>query len=208
MELSDFRATFYAVVGFLLCLNVVVAYDYYIAYSKVVVASKPALKVAPVVKSRKALAKNKVSSKRRNEKNEQLIKGVAKHFAHKFKIDQHDVERIVTTVFKESRSKEEATTIFGLISQESGFNKNAFNMGSYGLMQVYYNVHRDKISADKLLEIEPNIRAGIKIYRDCKSSYKDFTRTMGCYNGSLEYPDKLSKYASGVLAYKKASAIF
>lgn len=75
----------------------------------------------------------------------------------------------------------------GVVLKESRFDAGAVNAksGDYGLMQVNYRWHRDKVPArSALLDIDTNIRIGMNILQEyAKREKQDWARALRRYNG-------------------------
>ena len=121
---------------------------------------------------------------------------MSEYIADNYSISEAESRRIIQSVQKHARlMKIDPKIVFGIIRVESGFDRKAYNRGSYGLMQIQKKWHRDLIKGRDLLNIDVNIEVGTKIFKNCMEKHRaDVKRALLCYNGGGDpfYPKKIT----------------
>ena len=102
------------------------------------------------------------------------------------------------------RNKIDPTLVLAVMAIESGFNPYAQSpVGARGLMQVMTDVHMDKFGPDasRLTVLDPlaNLRAGVKVLRECVNRAGSVEGGLRLYVGAGNLPDD-GGYTDKVLA--------
>ena len=114
----------------------------------------------------------------------ETIPRLFKHYNRKLTITQLNT-MTDSVIVSGTKYKVSPLVIASIIVRESGARPNAISkVGDYGLMQVRYKVHRDKVkSAKALLNIETNIDIGTRIFADYYARRKTLYGALYRYSG-------------------------
>lgn len=114
----------------------------------------------------------------------ETITRLFKHYNRKLTITQLNT-MTDSVIVSGTKYKVSPLVIASIIVRESGARPNAISkVGDYGLMQVRYKVHRDKVkSAKALLNIETNIDIGTRIFADYYARRKTLYGALYRYSG-------------------------
>lgn len=149
---------------------------------------------------------------RRLTENETLRVALATQISKIYRIDRTSARTIVDTAVKVSDAYDvDPFIVLSIASVESSMNPKAqSSYGAAGLMQVYAPSHQkmlqdlgvdttDRLVAAETLmhDLETNLIAGTRIYRDYLKQYKTVPMALQAYNGAKS--DATKKYARKVL---------
>ena len=114
----------------------------------------------------------------------ETITRLFKHYNRKLTITQLNT-MTDSVIVSGTKYKVSPLVIASIIVRESGARPNAISKGGdYGLMQVRYKVHRDKVkSAKALLNIETNIDIGTRIFAGYYAKHKTLYGALYRYSG-------------------------
>ncbi|MBR0252671.1 MAG: lytic transglycosylase domain-containing protein [Synergistaceae bacterium] len=114
----------------------------------------------------------------------ETITRLFKHYNRKLTITQLNT-MTDSVIVSGTKYKVSPLVIASIIVRESGARPNVISKGGdYGLMQVRYKVHRDKVkSAKALLNIETNIDIGTRIFADYYARRKTLYGALYRYSG-------------------------
>ena len=114
----------------------------------------------------------------------ETITRLFKHYNRKLTITQLNT-MTDSVIVSGTKYKVSPLVIASIIVRESGAKPNAISKGGdYGLMQVRYKVHRDKVkSAKALLNIETNIDIGTRIFAGYYARRKTLYGALYRYSG-------------------------
>ena len=114
----------------------------------------------------------------------ETITRLFKHYNRKLTITQLNT-MTDSVIVSGTKYKVSPLVIASIIVRESGARPNVISKGGdYGLMQVRYKVHRDKVkSAKALLNIETNIDIGTRIFAGYYSRRKTLYGALYRYSG-------------------------
>lgn len=144
--------------------------------------------------------------------NETLRDALATQIRKIYRIDEKDARIIVDTAVKVSDAHDvDPFIVLSIASVESSMNPKAqSSYGAAGLMQVYAPSHRQmleglgvdttdqRVAVETLMhDLETNLVAGTRIYRQYLKQYKTVPMALQAYNGAKN--DATKKYARKVL---------
>ncbi|MBR0317210.1 MAG: lytic transglycosylase domain-containing protein [Synergistaceae bacterium] len=114
----------------------------------------------------------------------ETITNLFKHYNKNLTITQLNT-MIDSVIVSGAKYKVSPLVIASIIVRESGAKTNAISKGGdYGLMQVRYKVHRDKVkSAKDLLNISTNIDIGTRIFAGYYARQKTLYSALYRYSG-------------------------
>lgn len=122
-------------------------------------------------------------------------------------LSKENAQRIYDSVMKYCKSYNvEPTLVFAIMEQESTFNPNTVYQGAYGLMQIYYTTFDYfGITMGEVMDIDKNIRTGVKEISGNIRTYGNYTTALSAYNwgsGNVNKGKYNTKYANSVLRRK------
>lgn len=148
---------------------------------------------------------------------ESLQESLAAHIRRTYRISLTTAERIVRTAIEVSNDYDaDPLLLLGIIAKESSFNTKAKSgYGAAGLMQVYAPSHKQLLSelgvntqnrktVEKTLlsELDLNMTAGTRIFKQYERQYGSIEKALQAYNGARK--DSTFKYARKVMALRES----
>lgn len=146
-----------------------------------------------------------------------LQESLASHIRRTYRISLDTAEHIVRTAIEVSNEYDaDPLLVLGIIAKESSFNTKAKSgYGAAGLMQVYAPSHkkllselgvniqsRKTIEKTLLSELDLNMEAGTRIFKQYERQYGTVEKALQAYNGARK--DSTFKYARKVLALRES----
>lgn len=146
-----------------------------------------------------------------------LQESLAAHIRKTYRISLSTAERIVRTAVELSNEYDaDPLLLLSIVAKESSFNMRAkSSYGAAGLMQVYAPSHKKLLSElgvdiqhrktiDKTLlsELDLNMTAGTRIFKQYERQYGTVEKALQAYNGART--DTTFKYARKVLALRES----
>ena len=89
-------------------------------------------------------------------------------------VAKENLNRIVETVFSLTKNKSfpKASDVLAIVEVESRFDPKASFNGNYGLMQINYSTHKEKVESKKhLKEISKNLEIGIDYLEELNKNH-------------------------------------
>lgn len=89
-------------------------------------------------------------------------------------VAKESLSKIVETVFSLTKNKSfpKASDVLAIVEVESRFDPKASFNGNYGLMQINYTTHKEKVGEKKhLKEITKNLEVGISYLEELNKNY-------------------------------------
>lgn len=96
------------------------------------------------------------------------IEAISEQVSERWAVDRDFAKEVVNTAAALSRRDfPKVEDVLAIVAVESGFNPKAENSGAYGLMQIQYNHHKQRIpSKGDLLDPHHNLKVGTQILRE------------------------------------------
>lgn len=96
------------------------------------------------------------------------MEAIVSDVSKRWDVDRDFAKAVVSTATAVSRRDfPRPEDVLAVVAIESGFNPRAENAGGYGLMQVQFNHHRDKVdSKTDLMDPLQNMKVGARILRE------------------------------------------
>lgn len=96
------------------------------------------------------------------------IAEAGQQISEKWGVDLDFAKQVVATASATADKRFPRTEdVLAVVAVESGFNPKAENAGAYGLMQIQYNHHKERVdSKTDLFDPLQNMRAGVKILNE------------------------------------------
>lgn len=155
--------------------------------------------------------------RRKLSADDSLQESLALHIRKTYRISLDTAERIVKNSIELSNEYDaDPLLLLGIIAKESSFNTTAkSSYGAAGLMQVYAPSHkklleelgvnmqnRKMIDKTLLSELDLNMTAGTRIFKQYERQYGTVEKALQAYNGART--DTSFKYARKVLALRES----